>query len=584
MELNPGHTFEMAVVVLDLILLLYFLYQGFKALSWQVIVLSLGQLAPAAYFEFVLGAPTVETILVVDRLSILMTLIINVIGSIVLVYALGYMEEHESHQDGGSRQNLFFFYLVLLLGAMNGLVYSNSLYWLYFFWEVTTLCCYELIRYEGTQEATENGLRALWMGLVGGVAMIAAMYAAKIGYGTIAVDELLAAIPSRYLYLVFALMAIAAFTKSAQLPFQSWLIGAMVAPTPVSALLHSSTMVNAGVYLVLRMAPAIQGTYLTYGIAFIGIFSFMITAIIALSQKLSKKILAYSTIGNLGLIIFCAAMNTPLSYSAATILLVFHSMSKGLLFMCAGVIENRLHTRQIEDWKGLIGRLPVTAAITMVGMVSMFLPLFGVLLGKWAAIGITATAPLFLSIVMIAMMVIGSSATTLFWAKWLGHFAITPMSGAEPTEENLPAAYKISLYSLLGLDIAASLGSGLVLDRVVAPIVSLNYGEVWDTSILVLSSQVGAFMILPLWGALAAVFIVGGLLYRSKGGVVKPPYMSGENVEGEPEAFRSTADGVVKYQIAGMFFDPEITEARWVPYSTLAGVFLNMILLALVIL
>ncbi len=584
MELSPGHSYEMIVVVLDFVLLLYFLYQGFKALSWQVIVLSLGQLAPVAYFEFVLETPPVEAILVIDRLSILMTLIINVIGSMVLVYALGYMEEHESHQVGGGRQNLFFFYLVLLLGAMNGLVYSNSLYWLYFFWEVTTLCCYELIRYEGTEEATENGLRALWMGLVGGVAMIAAMYVANYGYGTIAIDEMLSAIPSRYLYLTFALMAIAAFTKSAQLPFQSWLIGAMVAPTPVSALLHSSTMVNAGVYLVLRMAPAIQGTYLTYGIAFIGIFSFMVTAIIALSQKLSKKILAYSTIGNLGLIIFCAAMNTPLSYSAATILLLFHSMSKGLLFMCAGVIENRLHTRQIDDWKGLISRLPVTAAITMVGMVSMFLPLFGVLLGKWAAIGITATAPLFLSIVMIAMMVIGSSATTLFWAKWLGHFAITPMSDAEPAEENLPATYKLSLYSMLGLDIAASLGSGLVLNRLVAPIVALNYGKVWDTSILVLSSQVGAFMILPLWGALAAVFIVGGLIFRIKGGVVKPPYMSGENVEGEPEAFRSTADGVVKYQIAGMFFDPDITESRWVPYSTLAGVFLNMILLALVIL
>lgn len=584
MELSLGHSFEVIVVVLDFVLLLYFLYQGFKALSWQVIVLSLGQLAPAAYFEFVLETPPVEAILVIDRLSILMTLIINVIGSIVLVYALGYMEEHESHQGGESRQNLFFFYLVLLLGAMNGLVYSNSLYWLYFFWEVTTLCCYELIRYEGTEEATENGLRALWMGLVGGVAMIAAMYVANYGYGTIAIDELLAAIPSRYLYLTFALMAIAAFTKSAQLPFQSWLIGAMVAPTPVSALLHSSTMVNAGVYLVLRVAPAIQGTYLTYGIAFIGIFSFMVTAIIALSQKLSKKILAYSTIGNLGLIIFCAAMNTPLSYSAATILLLFHSMSKGLLFMCAGVIENRLHTRQIEDWKGLISRLPVTAAITMVGMVSMFLPLFGVLLGKWAAIGITATAPLFLSIVMIAMMVIGSSATTLFWAKWLGHFAITPMSDSEPAKENLPATYKLSLYSMLGLVIAASLGSGLVLNRLVAPIVAMNYGKVWDTSILVLSSQIGSFMILPLWAALAAVFIVGGLIFRSKGGVVKPPYMSGENVEGEPEVFRSTADGVVKYQIAGMFFDPDITESRWVPYSTLAGVFLNMILLALVIL
>ena len=112
----------------------------------------------------------------------------------------------------------------------------------------------------------------------------------------------------------------------------------------------------------------------------------MITSIIALSQKLSKRILAYSTVGNLGLMIFCAAMNTSLSYSAAIILLVFHAMSKGLLFMCAGIIENRLHTRAIEDWAGLITKLPITAKVMMVGIVSMFLPLFGVLLGKWAAI------------------------------------------------------------------------------------------------------------------------------------------------------------------------------------------------------
>lgn len=172
-EFSLGHSYETALVALDFALLLYFLYQGFRSLSWQVIVLSLGQLVPAAYFEFILKGGHVETALVVDGLSILLTLIINVIGSIVLIYALGYMDEHESHQqEGKSRQNLFFFYLVLLLGAMNGLVYSNSLYWLCFFWEVTTLCCYELIRYERTEEATENGLRALWMGLVGGVAIV----------------------------------------------------------------------------------------------------------------------------------------------------------------------------------------------------------------------------------------------------------------------------------------------------------------------------------------------------------------------------------------------------------------------------
>lgn len=581
---SPGSIFETAIVGLDFALLLYFLYVGFKARSLHVIGLSLLQLVPAAYFEFVVKGAHVETILVVDSLSILLTLVINIVGSIVLIYSLSYMEEHEHHLGlEKSRQNRFFFFMILLLSAMNGLVYSNSLYWLYFFWEVTTLCCFELIRHDGTEDAENNAVLALWMGLVGGVGFIGAMYLGHFTVGSIALNELIASSPSMHLLLAFALLAIAAFTKSAQLPFQGWLLGAMVAPTPVSALLHSSTMVNAGVYLILRIAPALKGSYLTYGIAFLGIFTFMITSIIALSQKLSKRILAYSTIGNLGLIIFCAAMNTPLSYSAALILLVFHSMSKGLLFMCAGVIENHLHTRNIEDWTELMIRLPQTSIIMMIGIVSMFLPLFGVLLGKWAAVGVVGNAPVFPALVMITMMVIGSSATTLFWAKWLGSFTISPITKGKAKSENLAAGYKFSLYAVLGLDILASLGSGYILTYLVSPIVIMNYAMVWETNILKLSSQIGSFMILPIWGALAAMFVLGNLLYKSKGGVIKPAYLCGENVEGNPLGFRTTADTVQNYEIAGMFFDPEITEARWVPYATIAGIITNLVMLALVI-
>jgi len=179
--LSPSGVFGTAVVVLDFALLLYFLYVGYVHRSWQVLALSIAQLLPAAYFEFFVKSAHVENVLVVDGLSIMLTLIINIVGSLVLVYALSYMDEHESHLGlEQSRQGRFFFYMLLLLGAMNGLVYSNSLYWLYFFWEVTTLCCYELIRHDGTHEAQGNALLALWMGLIGGVAFVAAMY---VGYG-----------------------------------------------------------------------------------------------------------------------------------------------------------------------------------------------------------------------------------------------------------------------------------------------------------------------------------------------------------------------------------------------------------------
>jgi len=179
-EFSPAPVIETAVLALDFALLGYFLYVGYRSRSPLVLGLALLQLVPVAYFEFVVKGAHVEHVIAVDGLSTLLTLIINVVGSIVCVYALGYMEEHERHLHlDQSKQGRFFFYLVLLLGAMNGLVYSNSLYWLYFFWEVTTLCCYALIRHDGTEEAERNAVTALWMGLVGGVGFVAAMF---VGY------------------------------------------------------------------------------------------------------------------------------------------------------------------------------------------------------------------------------------------------------------------------------------------------------------------------------------------------------------------------------------------------------------------
>jgi ech hydrogenase subunit A len=581
---SPDPVIQTVVMSLDLLLLLYFLYVGFHDENIPVIGLTLIQALLVAYFEVTGGGHHGEPTLMVDGLSSILLLVINFIGSLVCIYAIGYMDEHEEHLDlERSKQPRFFLFLLLLLGAMNGLVSSNDIFWLYFFWEITTLCCYELIRHDGTEIALNNALRALWMGLVGGVALLGAIYIGNYTLNSLSLATLIESAPSPLLYLAFALMAIAAFTKSAQLPFQSWLLGAMVAPTPVSALLHSSTMVNAGVYLVLRFVPAIQGTLLTYGIALVGVFTFMFTAIVALSQRFSKAILAYSTIGNLGLIIFCASMNTSLSYSAALILLMFHAMSKGLLFLCAGIIENRLHSRNIEDWEGLLAKLPITTGVMIIGIVSMFLPMFGVLLGKWAAVGVASSAPVFPSIVMITMMVIGSSATTLFWAKWLGTFTILPIREHRIEMEKVPMWYSFSTLTILGFDIMASLGSSYMVQHVVSIAVAPHYELAWSPGLLKLSTQLGSFMIIPLWIAMVTILCVGFLIYRSKGGKIVPAYLAGENVEGDPIAFRSTADTVVDYRVSGMFFDPDITEGRWNPWGTLVGILLNLMVLGLVI-
>jgi ech hydrogenase subunit A len=583
-EFSPAPAIGTVVLALDFALLGYFLYVGYRSRSPLVLGLALLQLVPVAYFEFVLKGAHVENVIAVDGLSTLLTLIINIVGSVVCIYGLGYMEEHERHLHlDKSRQGRFFFYMVLLLGAMNGLVYSNSLYWLYFFWEVTTLCCYELIRHDGTEEAEGNAVTALWMGLVGGVGFVAAMFAGYSAVHSIALTDLMAAQGSQLLLAGFALMALAAFTKSAQFPFHSWLLGAMVAPTPVSALLHSSTMVNAGVYILLRIAPAIQGTPLSYVIALGGAVTFVVTSFLAIRQSVSKRVLAYSTIGNLGLIILCIGLNTGLSYTAALTLLFFHSVAKGLLFMGAGVVENKVGSRNIEDWEGLLGRMPLTSMVMIIGMVSMFLPPFGMLIGKWVAVDAVASTPLIVGLPLVVMVVLGSAATTFYYAKWLGFLTILPNSLEKRKDENLETPYKLSLYALLGLNILVSIGAALVVDDVVNPILAAAYQQAVTTPGYSIDLGFTAFPVWPLWAALLAVILIGSAVARSKGGALSPPYLGGENVAGKPVTFMTTADSEVAAEVSGVYLAPQIDEGRIDRLAVGAGILIMALMFLVVI-
>ena len=163
-----------------------------------------------------------------------------------------------------------------------------------------------LIKHDGTDIAVKNATRALWMNMLGGVAFVFAMLFFRSQGLPLSLQEIIAAGSTAKLALLpIGFLCFAGFTKAAQVPFQSWLCGAMVAPTPTSALLHSSTMVKAGVYLVIRLAPAFAGTLFSNYVALFGAFTFLMAAVLALSQSNGKKILAYSTISNLGMIIAC---------------------------------------------------------------------------------------------------------------------------------------------------------------------------------------------------------------------------------------------------------------------------------------
>src|SRR5208337_4541223 len=481
-----------------------------------VLIFAATQIIPIAYFEFVMKAHMdLRPAFVVDHLAIVMTLIISIIGSLICIYAIRYMRDHEQHAHvDKSRQSRFLFWLVLFLGAMNGLVFANNLFWLYFFWEVTTLCSFMLISHDKTQIALENAARALWMNSTGGTAFILAiiyLYTTQGGASALSVQSIISGgLTSVVLLLPVALMCFTGMIKAAQFPFQSWLLGAMVAPTPVSALLHSSTMVKAGVYLVLRLAPAFAGTKLSIMVALVGAFTFMAASGLAISQTTGKRVLAYSTIANLGLIIACAGINTPLSIAAAILLIIFHAISKGMLFLCAGTIEHQIWSREIEDMEGLAAKAPLVTLITAVGMLSMFLPPFGMMLGKWIAIEAAYKVPL-----AAVFFVLASALTIVFWTKWLGRLLqVVPKLGW-PLEKLSPS-YSVPLWTLFIGIFVVGFGIGPIYNYFIASATSdviagnSMIGSGWANIVLTGSSavQTGAGVLgsFPLW----ALYLVLG--------------------------------------------------------------------------
>ena len=522
---------------LDIALLIYIIYIGLSLRKLLISALAVLQLIPMLLFEIFGSVNEPASAFVIDYLSLIMILLVSIIGPIIIVFALGYMKEHELHQKlKKSRQPRFFMIMFIFLGAMNGLVMANNLLWLYFFWEVTTLCSYLLISHDGNPESVKNAIRALWINMLGGVAFAVGIILIYNAVGTIAVDEIVSMKPGAaftgLLPIGLGMLCFAGFTKSAQFPFQSWLLGAMVAPTPVSALLHSSTMVKAGVYLVVRFAPAFSGTALGMIVAVVGGFTFLAGSAIAVSQQNAKRVLAYSTIANLGLIICCAGIGTTVALGAAILLIIFHAVSKGLLFLCVGTIEHGIGSRDIEDMQGLMKKMPYTTVITVVGMISMLLPPFGVLMTKWLAIEAAVHLP-----VVLLLIILGSAFTVFFWSKWIG-IILTMSYKTKYFVEKLSASVRIALATLLVIVLAASILITPLFNTLVLPQLA-SYGLA-DSSTLVggnggiwlgngSSVFMGGFASIPFFLILLVVILtIPYFLRRTKPERIKPPYFGGE--------------------------------------------------------
>jgi NADH-quinone oxidoreductase subunit L len=312
-----------------------------------------------------------------DGLGVSLTAIACVIGSLAVLFSVDYM-----HGEAGLSR--YYAFVLLFIGAMAGLVLSGNLLFMFFFWEITALCSYALISfYNDDPKAVAGGLKALIITQVGGVGLLAGALAAYASLGSYQISDLLAGtgkMPAGLLALVAFGFLIAAAAKSAQFPFHTWLPDAMEAPTPISALIHAATMVNAGVYLLARFYPAFEHVPgWTLSVTNVGLISALLTAFMALTAADLKRALAYSTVSQLGYMVYAIGVG---GVFASQFHLLSHAVFKALLFLSAGAVIHAAGTRDMLRMGALGKQMPFVRNVFILGALALAgLPIFN---GFWS--------------------------------------------------------------------------------------------------------------------------------------------------------------------------------------------------------
>ena len=305
-----------------------------------------------------------------DALSLIFSLLITGIGTLIYIYAYYYLNPKNSLSK-------LYALLMLFMAAMLGISLSNNLIILLVFWELTSISSFLLVGYWSNYDAAQRGARmALTITGMGGLAMLGGFILIGQIAGTYQIDQLTmmaSTIQNSGLFVpALLLILLGAFTKSAQFPFHFWLPNAMAAPTPVSAYLHSATMVKAGIFLVARLLPIFVGSALFHNlVTTIGLLTLCMAAFFAIFKEDLKGLLAYSTISHLGLIMCLLGIGSPLAVAAAVFHIINHATFKAALFMLAGIIDHESGTRDLRKLSGLWQLLPFTATLTMITAASM---------------------------------------------------------------------------------------------------------------------------------------------------------------------------------------------------------------------
>lgn len=304
-----------------------------------------------------------------DGLGLFFTLLISLFGSLIVFYATVYMRRKR-------KVDRFLFFLLLFTGSMLGVVLSDNIFLLYIFWELTSISSYLLISFNnGKKKARDAGMQALLITNIGGLALFAGLLLLGSAVHSYNLSDILRhdiAALNVYTQPIILLILLGCFAKSAQFPFHFWLPNAMAAPTPVSAFLHSATMVKAGIFLAMRFNPLFSETGLWhYSLLFIGGITMIFGALQSLKEDDLKSALAYITISTLGLLMASIGIGSNLALQGALIYLLVHALYKGSLFLVAGNIDKELKTRSLNSLSGLFKYMPYTGIAAILACLAM---------------------------------------------------------------------------------------------------------------------------------------------------------------------------------------------------------------------
>jgi multicomponent K+:H+ antiporter subunit A len=425
---------------------------------------------PAASWAWVpsLG---LDLALMVDALGWLFALLIFGLGLLVVIFAHGYLARKE---DTGR----FFASLMLFQGAMLGMVIAGNLLLLVIFWEMTSLASFLLIGFwQHKAEARQGARMALAVTGGGGLALVGGLVLLGLTAGSFDLATILArgeAVKAAPLYpLILTLILIGCFTKSAQFPFHFWLPHAMAAPTPVSAYLHSATMVKAGVFLLARLWPVLAGTQAyTAIVTTTGLVTMLLGASVAMFRHDLKSILAYSTISQLGMLVMLLGFSLKAAATAAVLHILNHAAFKAALFMAAGIVDKETGTHDIRRLGGLAKAMPITALIATLATASMAgLPPFGGFISKEAMLDETAHFALFgIGWLLPVLATVGAALSVGYSLRLAGHLFFGRPRESEPfARANDPGAAMWASPALLS---TLSVLLGLIPMALCAPLVA----------------------------------------------------------------------------------------------------------------